>query len=70
LIGDFTGESQFLHQREVVAGNPKIYGQLVHLLAPFTQGRRGDAPAPAESTHSAAPAARKTLSRRPAKPAA
>ena len=45
LIGNFTGESHFLHQREVVAGNPKIYGQLVHLLAPFTrrQGRRGRA---------------------------
>ncbi|WP_275429318.1 inositol monophosphatase family protein, partial [Serratia marcescens] len=23
LIGNFTGEADFLHQREVVAGNPK-----------------------------------------------
>jgi len=37
LIGNFTGESDFLHQREVVAGNPKIYGQLVKLLAPYTR---------------------------------
>ena len=37
LIGNFTGEADFLHQREVVAGNPKIYGQLVQLLAPHTQ---------------------------------
>ena len=70
LIGNFTGESKFLHQREVVAGNPKIYGQLVHLLAPFTQGGKGHAAAPAEATVSAAPVARKTLSRRASKPAA
>lgn len=37
LIGNFTGEADFLHQREVVAGNPKVYGQLVQLLAPHTQ---------------------------------
>ena len=29
LIGNFTGESDFLEQKECVAGNPKIYGQLV-----------------------------------------
>ncbi len=37
LIGNFTGESDFLYQREIVAGNPKIYGQLVTLLAPYTK---------------------------------
>jgi myo-inositol-1(or 4)-monophosphatase len=37
LIGNFTGEADFLHQREVVAGNPKVYGQLVQLLAPYTR---------------------------------
>ncbi|WP_418320752.1 inositol monophosphatase family protein [Piscinibacter sakaiensis] len=36
LIGNFTGEADYLFQREVVAGNPKIYGQLVPLLAPHT----------------------------------
>ena len=36
LIGNFTGDADFLYQREVVAGNPKIYGQLVQLLAPHT----------------------------------
>jgi myo-inositol-1(or 4)-monophosphatase len=41
LVGNFTGESEFLHQREVVAGNPKIYGQLVQLLAPHTNVTRG-----------------------------
>ena len=37
LIGNFTGESDFLYQREVVAGNPKVYGQLVQLLNPYTR---------------------------------
>ncbi|MBL8319016.1 MAG: inositol monophosphatase [Burkholderiaceae bacterium] len=53
LIGNFTGEADFLHQREVVAGNPKVYGQLVQLLAPFTKIVRGETPAvepPAEAT--------------------
>lgn len=37
LIGNFTGEADFLYQREVVAGNPKVYGQLVQVLAPYTR---------------------------------
>jgi len=37
LIGNFTGDADYLHQREIVAGTPKVYGQLVQLLAPFTQ---------------------------------
>ena len=36
LIGNFTGEADFIDRREVVAGNPKIYAQLVQLLAPYT----------------------------------
>jgi myo-inositol-1(or 4)-monophosphatase len=37
LIGNFTGEADYLHQREVVAGSPRIYGQLVQLLTPFSR---------------------------------
>jgi len=37
LVGNFTGEADYLHQREVVAGNPKIYAQLVQMLAPYTR---------------------------------
>jgi myo-inositol-1(or 4)-monophosphatase len=37
LIGNFTGEADFLYQREVVAGNPKVYGQLVQILAPYSR---------------------------------
>ena len=45
LIGNFTGDADFLYQREVVAGNPKVYGQLVHLLAAHTLVVPGAAPA-------------------------
>ena len=37
LIGNFTGEPDYLFQREVVAGNPKIYGQMVQMLTPYTR---------------------------------
>ncbi len=51
LIGNFTGDADFLYQREAVAGTPKVYGQLVQLLAPFSKAIKGDeAPARASST--------------------
>ncbi len=37
LVGNFTGEADFLYQRELVAGNPKVYGQLVQILTPYTR---------------------------------
>ena len=37
LVGNFTGEADYLYQREVVAGNPKVYAQLVSLLAPYSR---------------------------------
>ena len=37
LIGNFTGESDFLEQRECVAGNPKVYGQLVAILHKYSK---------------------------------
>jgi myo-inositol-1(or 4)-monophosphatase len=37
LVGNFTGEADFLHQRELVAGNPRIYGQLVQTLTPYSR---------------------------------
>ena len=37
LIGNFTGEADFLYQREVVAGAPKVYGQLVKMLEPYSR---------------------------------
>jgi myo-inositol-1(or 4)-monophosphatase len=52
LVGNFTGEADFLYQRELVAGNPKIYGQLVQILAPYSR-----VIAPAEGEPGAGPPA-------------
>jgi myo-inositol-1(or 4)-monophosphatase len=46
LVGNFTGESDYLYQREVVAGNPKVYAQLVQMLAPYTRVIKADEAAP------------------------
>ena len=32
LVGNFTGEADFLDQQECVAGAPRVYGQLVGIL--------------------------------------
>ncbi len=37
LIGNFTGEPDFLEQKECMAGNPKIYGQLVSILGKYSK---------------------------------
>ncbi|ALV07294.1 inositol monophosphatase family protein [Roseateles depolymerans] len=37
LVGNFTGEPDFLFQREIIAGSPKIYGQVVQTLAPYSR---------------------------------
>ena len=55
LIGNFTGEADYLHQREVVCGNPKIYGQLVGILAPYTRVIKDDDKAAVPAAAAAAP---------------
>jgi myo-inositol-1(or 4)-monophosphatase len=37
LVGNFTGEADFLHQQECVAANPRIYGQLVATLGKYSK---------------------------------
>jgi myo-inositol-1(or 4)-monophosphatase len=37
LVGNFTGEPDFLEQKECLAGNPKIYAQMVSLLAKYSK---------------------------------
>ena len=37
LIGNFSGDADFLEQRECVAGNPKVYGQLVAILGKYSK---------------------------------
>ncbi len=37
LVGNFTGEADFLEQKECLAANPKIYGQLVGLTGKYSK---------------------------------
>ncbi|GAB4087395.1 inositol monophosphatase family protein [Hydrogenophaga soli] len=37
LVGNFTGEADFLHQRECLAANPRIYGQLVSVIGKYSK---------------------------------
>ena len=37
LVGNFTGEADFLHQKECIAASPKIYGQLVPILSKYSK---------------------------------
>jgi myo-inositol-1(or 4)-monophosphatase len=57
LIGNFTGEADYLYQREVVAGNPKVYGQLVQILTPYTRVIETPHATPATPAAPIAPAA-------------
>jgi myo-inositol-1(or 4)-monophosphatase len=36
-VGNFTGEADFLDQKECLAGTPKIYGQLVPILSKYSK---------------------------------
>ena len=43
LVGNFTGEADFLHQKECLAASPKIYAQMVSLLSKYSKlSRAGD----------------------------
>ncbi|OGA29465.1 MAG: inositol monophosphatase [Betaproteobacteria bacterium RIFCSPLOWO2_02_FULL_65_24] len=37
LVGDFRGESDYLASGRIVAGNPKIFTQLLHTLGPLSR---------------------------------
>lgn len=37
LVGNFTGEAEFLEQNEVLAGSPRIYGQMVGILGKYSK---------------------------------
>jgi myo-inositol-1(or 4)-monophosphatase len=64
LVGNYTGESEFLNLGECLAGNPRVYGQLVSTLGKYSQlasagekarvrqaqARPADDTAPADST--------------------
>jgi len=61
LVGNFTGEPDYLYQHEIVAGSPRIYGQLVKLLAPHSRVAK-PVPVPVEpASAEVQPAPRKTV---------
>jgi len=37
LVGNFTGESEFLAHEECLAGNPRIYGQLIPIIGKYSK---------------------------------
>jgi myo-inositol-1(or 4)-monophosphatase len=37
LIGNFTGEANYLEQKECLAANPKVYAQMVSLLGKYSK---------------------------------
>ncbi|WP_210546937.1 inositol monophosphatase family protein [Rhodoferax sp. PAMC 29310] len=37
LVGNFSGDANFLEQQECMAGNPRIYGQLVSILGKYSK---------------------------------
>ncbi len=37
LVGNFSGDSDFLEQKECMAGNPRVYGQLVTILGKYSK---------------------------------
>ncbi|MDB5797434.1 MAG: suhB [Paucimonas sp.] len=37
IVGTFAGESDYLYKGNVIAGSPKVFGQMVHLLSPFSR---------------------------------
>ncbi len=47
LVGNFTGEADFLEQRECLAGNPRVYGQLVSILGKYSKFAGAEAKAQA-----------------------
>jgi myo-inositol-1(or 4)-monophosphatase len=69
LIGNFTGEADFLYQREAVAGNPKVYGQLVQMLTPYSRAIKAGDESAAAATASASPTPEDALAAALAEPA-
>jgi myo-inositol-1(or 4)-monophosphatase len=37
IVGNFSGEADYLYKGDVIAGTPKIFAQMVHLLSPFAK---------------------------------
>ena len=35
IIANFSGEADYLYKGDVIAGSPKIFGQMLNVLSPF-----------------------------------
>jgi myo-inositol-1(or 4)-monophosphatase len=67
LIGNFTGEADFLEQKECMAANPKIYGQLVGVTSKYSKfASAGDKAAVRQARTLGAPAAEAPAAETPA----
>lgn len=53
MVGNFTGEADFLHTRECMAANPKIYGQMIRMLSKYSRCGAGASPKSAPTPSSA-----------------
>ena len=59
LVGNFSGESEFLEQGECMAGSPRIYGQLVGVISKYSKfASAGDKAAVRQSTLTMRPSAK------------
>ncbi|WP_304624298.1 inositol monophosphatase family protein, partial [Raoultella sp. 18093] len=57
LVGNFTGEADFLEQRECLAASPRIYAQLVPILTKYSEfASAGDKAAVRQAVQSDTPA--------------
>jgi myo-inositol-1(or 4)-monophosphatase len=56
LVGNFSGEADFLDQQECMAGNPRVYAQLVGILGKYSKfAGAGEKAAVRQSTLSISP---------------
>jgi myo-inositol-1(or 4)-monophosphatase len=39
LVGNYTGESGYLDQGEILAGNPKAFVQMIKITSPFSRSK-------------------------------
>ena len=53
LVGNFTGEPDFLEQKECLAGNPRVYGQMVSLIGKYSKFASVAAKASVQASQSA-----------------
>lgn len=42
LIGNLSGEGDYLHGGQVIAGNPRVFAQMVQVLSPFRSAMLGE----------------------------